>query len=52
MKFEIPEIEVKKFDVADILTSSSEPGPISQADSINEGSCNNNEGDFGVPDCV
>lgn len=54
MKFEIPEIEVKKFDLADILTASGAPGPgpVSVAESDNEGSCTGNDSDWGVPACI
>ncbi len=56
MKFIAPEVEIKKFDVADVLTASSsaetEATTINQEGYPMEGSCKYNEGDAGVPDCI
>lgn len=50
MKFETPKFEVKKFDVADVLTTS---GEISQLGAMMEGECRGNAWDNTLDDnCI
>lgn len=67
MKFIAPEVEIKKFNVNDILTASmggneggeggdpivsEEDTTISVFESDNEGACTGNDSDWGVPNCL
>ena len=58
MKFIAPEVEIKMFNVVDVLTASQaeseapEETTISAFGYILQGSCNGNAGDNLVPDCV
>ncbi len=60
MKFIAPEVEIKMFNVNDILTASQPQGgdtseeetTISVFESDNEGACTGNDSDWGVPACL
>lgn len=56
MKFIAPEVDIKKFDVADILTASSaaetEATTINQEGYPMEGQCVYNASDALVPECI
>ena len=49
MKFVAPEIEVRKFDVSDVLTTSGQP---SAFETPAEGACAGNDSDWGLNDCI
>ena len=55
MKFIAPEVEIKMFNVSDILTASGDPEvteTISAWETYAEGDCSGNDSDWLVPACL